>query len=189
MPAGEDNKQSAPPLRKTWLMPLTLGLVAVALAVGIPHSDAPVPLSPEQPMLRRKPMADFSFPTVGGPPWRLSAHRDHVVLLNFWAAWCPPCQSETPFLVNLSKEFRAEGLDVAGVSMDHDGLNSVQPFMAEYHVSYPILRPQPFSPLTSLVQALPTTFLIDRRGHIANVTVGALDEVSCRAEVQRLLQE
>lgn len=191
MPVTEDDDQAplCPAGKPNRWMPLVLGLIALALVVGVPHSHAPPPLTLEQPTSRRKPMADFAFPTVGGPLWRLSQHRGQVVLLNFWAAWCPPCQEETPALVKLSNELHSQGLEVAGVSMDHDGLNSIRPFIAAYHVSYPILRPPPFSPLTSLVQALPTTFLIDRRGRIANVTVGALDTASCRAEVQRLLRE
>lgn len=188
MPMTDDGKVR--PVGKTnRLMPLALGLIALALVVGAPHCSAPLPVTPEQPPARRKPMADFAFPTVAGPLWRLSQHRGQVVLLNFWAAWCPPCQEETPALVRLSNEFHTQGLEVAGVSMDLDGLNSVRPFISTYHVSYPILRPPPFSPLTSLVQSLPTTFLIDRRGRVANVTVGALDAASCRAEVQRLLRE
>lgn len=186
----EDKRGLAPqPGKPNRLVFALLGLIALALIVGVPHSDAPVPLAPEQPVPRRKPMADFAFPKVNGPPWRLSEHRGQVVVLNFWATWCPPCQAETPTLLKLSKELHAEGLEVVGITMDQDGLNSVRPFISAYHISYPILRPQPFSPLISLIQALPTTFLIDRQGRVANVTVGPLDEDSCRAEVQRLLRE
>ena len=172
--------------RERLLLPVT---VAIALAlVGIrPHTSAPLP--PELAPAQRAPMADFIAPTLAGPPWRLSAHRGQVVLLNFWATWCPPCQEETPELVNLSHEMKNDGLEIVGVSMEGSSQNNIQPFVEAYHIPYPILLPRPFSPVTNLAQALPTTYLIDRQGRIANATVGPLDESSLREELRRLVGE
>ena len=168
------------------------GLSAVAL-LGKPFSAPPPPVPREWAADRRKPMADFTLAAWNGQPWRLSAHRGHVVLLNFWATWCPPCQEETPGLVRISQEFHTQGLDVAGISMEgrtpNDTSSNILAFVKAYQIPYPILLPRPFAPVTSFVQSLPTTLLIDRQGRIANATVGALEESSLRTEIQRLLQE
>lgn len=193
MKSKVEETQDRPPVPRRSLKgkmtSFALVLLAVGLVVGIPGlkpKPAPAPL---QPPGQRKAMADFTFPTLDGPPWTLSRHRGRVVLLNFWATWCPPCQTETPALVRIARDYGAKGLDVAGVAMDQGGLSNVQSFVAAYHVPYPILLPRPFSPVTGVVRAFPTTFLIDRQGRVANTTVGALDEASFRRELERLLQE
>ena len=170
------------------LLLLAVGVIALALTGIRPHASPP-PLSAEIPPARRKPLLDFTASTLSGPQWRLSQHRGHVVLLNFWATWCPPCQEETPALVKISREMEPEGLEIAGVSMEGSRRSNIQPFIDAYHVPYPILLPTPFSPITNLAPALPTTYLIDRQGRIANATVGTVDESSLRMEIQRLLQE
>lgn len=174
---------------KETMTPFALALLAVGLVVGIPGLKPKPAMAPLQPPGQRKAMADFTFPTLDGPTWTLSRHRGRVVLLNFWATWCPPCQAETPGLVRIAGDYQAKGLDVVGVAMDQDSVNTVPSFVAAYHVPYPILLPRPFSSAAEGVQALPTTFLIDRRGRVANITVGALDEASFRRALERLLQE
>ena len=167
-----------------------LGLFAAALLVGIRDPDS-APLAPSLPVSQRKLMPDFTFRTLDGKPWTLSQHRGHVVLLNFWATWCPPCQAETPSLVKIAHEDQVRGLDVAGVAMDQnpDRLSSIRSFAAAYHVAYPILLPKPFSPVTSVIQSYPTTYLIDRQGRVANAFTGALDETALKSELERLLNE
>jgi cytochrome c biogenesis protein CcmG/thiol:disulfide interchange protein DsbE len=177
------------PTKKTRerLLLLAVGVIALALLGIHPHISPPLP--PELASAQRTPMADFTAPTLAGPPWRLSQHRGQVVLLNFWATWCPPCQEETPTLIKLSREMKNDGLEVIGVSMEGSSQNNIQPFVEAYHIPYPILLPRPFSPVTNLAQVLPTTYLIDRQGRIANATVGPLDESSLREELRRLLRE
>ena len=192
---GNDPVQGQKPPRPRWakdkLMTAILGLIAVALIVGIRDPDT-APMTAALPISQRKPMPDFTFQALDGRPWTLSEHRGHVVLLNFWATWCPPCQSETPSLVKIARVDQAKGLDVAGVSMDQtdqNGLNNIRAFVSAYHLPYPVLLPKGFSPVTDVVQAFPTTYLIDRRGRVAQTHVGALDEASLGRELERLLKE
>ncbi len=172
---------------------LWLGVIGIGLMISSYPRDQSVPLSPEVPLSQRKPMASFTLPTLDGHQWTLSQHRGHVVLLNFWATWCLPCQAETPSLVKIAKEYEAQGLDVVGVAMDSDNRSTVQSnvqaFVSAYHVPYPVLLPPAFSPLTGWVQAYPTTLLIDRQGRVANASVGTIDEASTRQELKRLLNE
>ena len=176
------------PLKRSLTL-LVLALTAAGLVFGIPGLHRPPPTAPLRPANQRGMMADLTLPTLDGPAWSLSRHRGRVVLLNFWATWCPPCQEETPALVRIAGDYRAAGLDVAGVSLDQDSAGSVPPFVAEYHIPYPVLLARPFTPLSDAVQSVPTTFLIDRQGRIANITVGAIDEASFRRELERLLRE
>ena len=192
---GNDPVQGQKPPRPRWakdkLLTVILGLIAVALIVGIRDPDT-APMTAALPISQRKPMPDFTFQALDGRPWTLSEHRGHVVLLNFWATWCPPCQSETPSLVKIARVDQAKGLDVAGVSMDQtdqNGLNNIRAFVSAYHLPYPVLLPKGFSPVTDVVQAFPTTYLIDRQGRVAQTHVGALDEASLGRELERLLKE
>jgi len=186
------NKTPVPPRPvKNKLATVVLGLFALALLVSI-HDPDSAPLTPALPVSQRKPMPDFTFQTLDGGSWTLSQHRGRVVLLNFWATWCPPCQAETPSLVKIADEGQSRGLDVAGVAMDQenkDSLNNIRSFTAVYHVPYPVLLPKAFSPVTSVIQSYPTTYLIDRQGRIANAFTGALDEASLKLELERLLNE
>ena len=162
-------------------------LVAAAVVLGRPQSSGP--LTDPRPAGQREAMGDFVLPTLAGRNWRLSEHQGHVVLLNFWATWCPPCREETPGLVRVAAANKAQGLDMAGVSMDNSDVSKVRGFVSEYAVPYPILLPAPLSPLTYAVQAYPTTYLIDRQGRVAATYVGALDEDQLQRQVTRLLAE
>ena len=183
---GPDGQAPDPGRRNGWL----LALIAVPmLCCAAPGLHRAPPTTSLRPAHQREMMADLTLPALTGPAWTLSQHRGRVVLLNFWATWCPPCQAETPALVRIAHDYRAAGLDVAGVSLDQDSMNTVPAFVADYHIPYPILLPKPFSPLTAVVQSVPTTFLIDRRGRIAQAYVGAVEEGSLRRELERLLRE
>jgi len=137
---------------------------------------------------QRKKMPDIAMHDLNGGEWRLSEHRGRVALVNFWASWCPPCRQETPGFVRLSNDYRNRGLDLAGVSMDNSDA-PVRRFVKSYGVPYPILLPPPDLPLLSAIDALPTTFLIDKQGRIAKTYIGAAREAEVRADVDRLLAE
>ena len=166
-----------------------LALAGIALAVAWPRPGVMLPLAQAKSPAQRPPMPNFAFPTLDGKRWDLSQHRGRVVLLNFWATWCPPCRAETPGLVQIAQEYRARGLDVAGVAMDQGGTAGVRSFAASYQIPYPILMPTPGSPLTAPIQAFPTTILIDRRGRIAAAYEGELDEATFRPALEKLLRE
>lgn len=139
---------------------------------------------------KRKPMPDLAFVDLNGKPWKLSDHRGQVVLVNFWASWCPPCRKEMPRLVRLSNDYRSKGLEVVGVAMDEGGLEGVRRFVRKYDVPYPILLPGAgAAPLSASVATLPTTLLIDKQGQLAAMYSGAMEEAVFQRDVQRLLAE
>ena len=138
------------------------------------------------PRDQRKALANVTVRELNGHSWRLTDHRGEVVLLNFWATWCPPCREETPGLVRLSKSYPQNELDVVGVSMDEGGLALVRGFVSQFKIPYTIAVPDEL-PLT--VQGLPTTLLIDKQGRVAKTYVGGASERVFRTDVDALLHE
>ncbi len=137
---------------------------------------------------RRQPI-DFRLADLAGSRWQLSDRRGKVVLVNFWATWCPPCREETPGLVRLYRNYQPKGVVVVGISMDDDPHQAVPPFLREYKVPYPMLVPDSSFELAGDVQSLPTTLLIDRQGRVAKVYVGAVGEEEVEEELDVLLKE
>jgi cytochrome c biogenesis protein CcmG/thiol:disulfide interchange protein DsbE len=129
----------------------------------------------------------FDLPELGGGRWSLSAQRGNVVLVNFWATWCPPCNMETPGLVALSKRYESRGVKFVGISMDDDPAKVVPAFVKKYDVPYPMLMPTPDFQLAYSIESLPTSMLVDRNGHVARTYVGMVDEQELGRDIDRLL--
>lgn len=136
----------------------------------------------------RKPAADFTLQDANGNAVKLSDFRGKVVLLNFWATWCGPCAMEIPWFIEFEQQFRAQGLEVIGVSMDDDGWKAVKPYIQEHKLNYRVLLgTESVGELYGGVDSLPTTFLIDREGKIAKVHVGLAGKNEYRDEIEALL--
>ena len=139
-----------------------------------------------RPVANRLPMPDFTMPDLEGGTWRLSEHKGRVVLVNFWASWCPPCREEIPGLMRLANS--RSKLDIAGIAMDH-GEQIIRQFVRAAQMNYPVLLPSAASLLTETIEGLPTTFLVDKNGRIARQYVGAYSEKIMRADVDQVLAE
>ena len=135
----------------------------------------------------RKDMPDFTMPGLSGREWRFSYHRGRVVLVNFWATWCPPCREEIPGFIRLAKSLPE--LDIVGVAMDEEDNSVVRQFAQSAGINYPILLPPPSSPFVSAIETLPTSFLVDRNGKVAKVYSGIVIEDTVREDVASLSRE
>ena len=113
------------------------------------------------------------FPTeIAGKPGRLSDLRGKVVVLNFWATWCPPCVEETPSLNKLQKYIESRGGVVLGVSVDED-LAAYEKFLKDQGVVFPTFRePTKKLALDYGTPVYPDTYIIDRHGKIARKFYG-----------------
>ena len=118
---------------------------------------------------------DFTLPTLNRGPLSLHDFGRQVVVLNFWATWCPPCVEETPGLEKFAEEMRSQGVTVVSVSVDED-VKALENFAAQQHLSFPILR----DPDRSLAHhygtfQFPETYLIDQEGRVAEKLIGPVD--------------
>ncbi len=113
----------------------------------------------------RRRQADFTLSDLQGRKWTLQSLRGKVVLVNFWATWCPPCRKEIPDLEALYKRFKGRGLVVLGVSAEP--ASPVQAFARQERISYPVLL-DPGRKVNKLfsVQGIPMSFLYSRSGKL-----------------------
>lgn len=139
----------------------------------------------------RKAAPDFTLKDANGTPVKLSDYKGKVVLLNFWATWCGPCALEIPWFIEFEQQYKAQGFAVLGVSMDEDGWNAVKPYIAEHKLNYRImLGNDSVSQLYGGLDALPTTYIIDREGKVAfPAHVGLINKSEYVQEVQSLLSD
>lgn len=109
--------------------------------------------------------ANFTLDDLSGKAWTLKDLKGKVVLLNFWATWCPPCRKEMPDLESLYKRFGPQGFVILGVS-DEDA-PVVQKFIAQQGITYPVLL-DPGRKVNTLfqIEGIPKTFVYDREGKI-----------------------
>ena len=109
--------------------------------------------------------ADFTLTDLDGKAWNLKDLKGKVVLLNFWATWCPPCRKEMPDLEMLYRRFGAQGLIILGI--DDEEAETVKPFIAQQGITYPVLL-DPGRKVNTLfrIEGIPKTFVYDRDGKI-----------------------
>jgi cytochrome c biogenesis protein CcmG/thiol:disulfide interchange protein DsbE len=143
-----------------------------------------------EPSLAGTPAKEFSF-VLDGKPAKLADLRGKVVVLNFWATWCPPCVEETPSLNHLQQHIAPMGGVVLGISVDEDGAAYDQ-FLRDLHVVFPTFR-DPGAGIAASYGTLmyPESYLIDRHGRIAHKIVGEQewDSSELLATVDSLLSE
>lgn len=110
---------------------------------------------------------DFTLPDLNGKQISLSDYKGKVVLLNFWATWCPPCRLEMPTIEKAYQKYKTKGFEVLAVSVDAGPKSAIQHFLQELDLSFQVLLDPDMETLrTFRSSALPTTVVIDRRGNI-----------------------
>jgi cytochrome c biogenesis protein CcmG/thiol:disulfide interchange protein DsbE len=147
------------------------GWAAVALAAGILVLFAMPSYRQGEASIAGKPAVDFPL-TLAGKSERLTDLKGKVVVLNFWATWCPPCVEETPSLNRLQKYIDSRGGMVLGVSIDEDGA-AYEQFLQDHSVVFPTYRDATKKTASDYGTTIfPETYIIDRHGKIARKFVG-----------------
>lgn len=120
---------------------------------------------------------DFTLNEITGKPVTLASYRGKVVLLEFWATWCPPCQMATPDLIKLYEKYNSRGFELLAVSID-ESLESVKAFAAENKINYRVLFDDKGVNDIYRVRSIPVSFLIDKRGTIISKHNGYSPEMT-----------
>ncbi len=132
---------------------------------------------------------EFSRVDIGHKRLDLRAYRGKVVLLNFWATWCAPCQVEMPTFIAWQKGYGPRGMQIIGISMDDDPA-PVRSLYGKLKLNYPIaMGDERLGELYGGVLGLPVTFLIDRHGEVREKYQGETDMKTIELQVQTLLDE
>lgn len=136
-----------------------------------------------------QPSPPLVLKDIQGRTVRLSSYKGKVVLLNFWATWCPPCRAEMPDLITMQRQYRSQGLQVIGITYPPERIGEVRQFTRQLRVNYPIaLGTKATKALFDASETLPVTIVIDRQGNIRERIEGILLPEEFEQKIKPLLQ-
>lgn len=132
----------------------------------------------------------FELRDLNGRPVRLSDYQGKVVLINFWATWCPPCRAEMPDLVRLQREYGKQGLQIIGITYPPEQKAQVRRFANGLKVNYPIvLGTRELKTRFSSDETLPLTVVINRDGNVIDIISGILLREEFDEKIKPLLMK
>ncbi len=136
-------------------------------------------------------LPDTQFVDTQGKAYTAESLAGKVVVVNFWATWCHPCQKEIPDLSKLYNKYKDKGVVMLGVLADNPNESDLLNFQSDYEMTYPVVRSNP-SIMASFnsPQALPTTFVFDRFGHqVGRARVGSINSDDLAATLDELVAQ
>lgn len=155
-----------------------LSIVMMALAAGCTDKGA-------QPGALAAP--DFTLQDMSGKTVKLSDFKGKVVLLEFWATWCPPCRQAVPGLEVLHQSYKDKGLAILAVSMDQGGWDEVASFIKKFHMTYTVLKGTEDVVEHYQVRAIPMMMILNKEGRIAKRYLGMASDEEVEKDVKALL--
>lgn len=165
---------------------LNILILLTVLALPVPSLAAQPSRDAEDPsraltaagfQLPAKPLTatDFTLPSLDGTDISLSSYRGKVVLLNFWATWCPPCRAEMPSMETLYRRLAPDGFEIVAVDLQEPE-DVVRNYITDNGHTFPVLLDRNGSAgRTYAVRGIPTSYLIGRDGTVLAMTVGGRD--------------
>lgn len=131
---------------------------------------------------------DFTLSDLQGKKYSLSSFKGNVILLNFWATWCPPCRYEIPILDKIQKEYKDKKFKIIAVSLDAD-TKALESFLKNNKVSFLVLSDKNGTVgYAYSVLAIPTSFLIDKDFIIRKIYIGILSEREFKKDLEKWLK-
>ena len=181
---------------KKWIKGNFFVVLIGVLAIGFLFSryvfDNKICLSPAVPVnsgLQSQVGSQWSLPDLEGNLFQSRDLDGKVAVLNFWATWCGPCLAEIPSLVYVQETYGPQGVEVVGISIDHDE-EGLRRFVAEKALNYKVVIDDDFSVMSQFVnvRGVPVTIILDREGRIAKVVPGGISKYRLEQMVLKVLQ-
>lgn len=158
---------------------VTLGLIIAITACGSKKNTA-----------TGEKMPAFELPDLSGAVVASSSFEGKVLLIDFWATWCPPCRDEIPGFIELQNTYKDQGLEIIGISVDQNKADLVA-FVPANNMNYTVLHDTTNVTPTAFggIQGIPTTFLVNKKGNIVQKWVGYHPKEVFETEIKKLLAE
>ena len=170
-----------------WIALIGAGLLTGFYLLGGAASkpdNGPIPVLPPSEVAGTAPA--FSLADLNGKQVSLADFRGKVVILDFWATWCPPCKKEIPDFIELQKSYGPHGVQFVGIALDD--LDKVQAFAKQNGINYPVLLgTQEITTKYGGIDGIPTTFVIDKQGKIVNRFEGFRPRSVFEGEIKKLI--
>lgn len=136
---------------------------------------------------KRKKAPDFSLKTPDNKTVKLSDYKGKIVIVNFFATWCPPCRMEIPDFVKFYKENKNKGVEIIGIAVS-SRKETVKKIIKEFKINYPVcLGDEKVQSDYGGIRAVPTTFIIDKEGNIYKKQIGMMREEQLKEILKELL--
>ena len=155
-----------------------------------PAKELPKPPSPKEVEASWGNAPDFTLKKIGEGNYTLSKEaKNKVVILDFFATWCGPCKMEIPGFVELYQEYKDQGLEIVGASVDGNPPKVIPSFANKYRIDYPIVIADPAVVAAyGGIRGIPTTFIIDKNGNVVKKYVGYVAKNVFEEEIKELLK-
>lgn len=166
-----------------------------ALLVGACGRDEPAQTPTQSSAVApaaSKSLMALTLPDLAGAPQALGQWKGKILVVNYWATWCPPCKEEMPGFSRIHEKYAANGVQFVGISID--SVDKVKKFQAETPVRYPLLLGEMDTMRTAVdmgnaSQGLPFTVIIDRQGDVYSTKLGRFQESVLEERLLTLLKQ
>ncbi|MFH1782942.1 MAG: TlpA disulfide reductase family protein [Candidatus Omnitrophota bacterium] len=174
--------------RMTIIVLVLFSLIIVFGALKFKMPGGISEITAESKGLEGQKAPDFTLLDLNDKKVSLSDFEGKVIILDFWATWCPPCQAEIPHFIGLYNEYKDKGVEIIGVALDRGGKSTVSKFSQKNNINYPVLISDGKAPdLYGGIMSIPTTFVLDKDHNIVKKYIGYKDKAVFENDIKGLL--